>query len=188
MAQEMRQALQIAENLVHLYNQPHPKIWLPRLSLAWLGVPPGPVIAEDSSAPFSGMTNSSESLDESVEDLSCRERKEGMVEQRFALMRMRTEAGRFSTKKPIGKRERAKRELYSLTLHISTLTAWLWSNDAMLKFRVELWNLNRTLKRSSHHFGHALKCAVGVALLTLPAFLPENSSGEYIVIVFLTLV
>ncbi|KAK7689181.1 hypothetical protein QCA50_007872 [Cerrena zonata] len=41
-----------------------------------------------------------------------------------------------------------------------------------------LWNLNRGLKRSGHHFGHALKSAVGVALLTLPAFLPEDSSGR----------
>lgn len=182
MAQEMRQALQIAEKLVHLYNQPHPRIWLPRLSLAWLGVPPGLVIAEDTSAPFTGITNSpsSDDLNESLsaEDLSCRERKEGVVEQRFYLARMRTESDRIKIRKSDGRRANFKRRLTNLRLSFSTWLAWLWSNDSMLSFRVRLWNWNRSVKRSSHHYGHALKSAVGVALLTLPAFLPEDSSGK----------
>ncbi|TCD67659.1 hypothetical protein EIP91_012169 [Steccherinum ochraceum] len=53
---------------------------------------------------------------------------------------------------------------------------WLWMNSGMLDLRIRLWMLHRSLK-NSHHLQHALKNAVGVTILSFPAFLPSTSAG-----------
>ncbi|PCH39252.1 hypothetical protein WOLCODRAFT_167863 [Wolfiporia cocos MD-104 SS10] len=50
MAQEMRHALQIAERTYTQYEESHVRLWYPRVTLSWLGVPPGPFISDDADA------------------------------------------------------------------------------------------------------------------------------------------
>lgn len=173
MAQEMRHALRVAENLLLLYNEPHSRIWLPRLSLSWLGVPPRPLIAEDVAPPPPMPDSSANSVFEGETCVSRSERKQGVAEQRFALGRMRS----IELEEQLGEGEKAKRRLSDLVTYTSTFFMWLWSNDTTLQLRIRLWSFHRSLKGSSH-LRHALKNAVGVALLTFPAFMPAESHGK----------
>ncbi len=48
MTQEMGRALQVALQVATLYEESRTRLWHPRISLQWLGVPPGPSISDDS--------------------------------------------------------------------------------------------------------------------------------------------
>ena len=47
MAQEMGRALKVAHQVAALYEESSTRLWYPRISLQWLGVPPGPFISDD---------------------------------------------------------------------------------------------------------------------------------------------
>ena len=50
MAQEVRLALQVAQRFANYYETSRARLWYPHLSLAWLGVSPGPFISDDPNA------------------------------------------------------------------------------------------------------------------------------------------
>ncbi|KAI0075450.1 hypothetical protein K474DRAFT_1646442 [Panus rudis PR-1116 ss-1] len=168
MAQEMRHALRIAEHLVRQYAEPHSYIWLPRISLAWLGVPPGLVITEEQTV-IPREVN--QELHEDQMNVPRAERRQGIAERRFAMVRARSDELHNRQQKTT-----VRTGIGKVVTTFWTTLFWLWSNDDMLKLRVKLWHFHRSLKNSSH-LRHAIKNAVGVALLSFPAFLPDSSGG-----------
>ena len=58
----------------------------------------------------------------------------------------------------------------------SGFISMLWSTERMLRLRVWLSKRHRAWQHSSH-WRHGLKNAIGVAVLSFPAFMPESSSG-----------
>ena len=51
-----------------------------------------------------------------------------------------------------------------------------WTSRKALKLRIRTWRFMQAVRNSSH-LRHALKAAVGVAILTFSAFLPAQSAG-----------
>ena len=60
MAQEVRVALQVAQRFANYYETSRARLWYPRVSLAWLGVSPGPFISDDPNAQSALLTTAGE--------------------------------------------------------------------------------------------------------------------------------
>ncbi|THH26360.1 hypothetical protein EUX98_g7828 [Antrodiella citrinella] len=175
MAGEMTTALKVAERLVLLCLQNPSRLWYPRLTLAWLGVLPGPFISDDPSANLSVNFALEEHPMHSADNplLSEFERRQGMAEyaKRLAKKKVRETS---DLKEKNGRTLKACGSFRSLLNGFVSLLSWCWTNNRTMDFRVHLWGFMRALKHS-HHLRHALKNAVGVATLTFPAFLPPTS-------------
>jgi hypothetical protein len=63
MAQELRVALQVAQRFAQHYETSRLRLWYPRVSLAWLGVPPGPFISDDPNAQFALLSTTGNGAD-----------------------------------------------------------------------------------------------------------------------------
>ena len=128
------------------------QLQLPRISLAWFGILPGPFLPYDQDDD----TDASENPREPPEYIARFEE--------IAKGEARNRASELS--------EEDHRSIWrSIILYLSRL---LWTNDRMIGFRLRLWSLLRSVQRS-HHLHHALKNALGVTLLTIPAFFPKES-------------
>jgi transcriptional regulator of aromatic amino acid metabolism len=63
---------------------------------------------------------------------------------------------------------------------LSAIPFWIrriWASQSLMRLRLATSKFTRAVRHSSH-LRHALKNAVGVAMLSLPAFLPKGSTGE----------
>lgn len=191
MAQEMTYALQVAENVATLYEESSARLWYPHLSLQWLGVPTGPFIGDDNG---DVVFASGGVADEGVTDvggderLTVMEARQGLAERAFSFtlvkgralpagglsMRYKTyaaSASRMDLNPSDGKPSRPWTWGYW-----SEYISMLWSTERMLRLRVWLSKRHRAVQHSSH-WRHGLKNAIGVAVLTFPAFMPEGSTG-----------
>ncbi|KAI0317762.1 hypothetical protein OF83DRAFT_1186763 [Amylostereum chailletii] len=164
MAQEMLQALIVADKTLALYEQSHVRLWYPRLTMAWLGMAPPTVVMDDRAAP----PDDPVPID-SGRRLSSTEAQQGLAEhlQFFnsrdaAVARAKIRA---SNTYPAGWGP------WSFSLYR------LWSTVPVLRARLALSPILRSFTHSKH-LHHALKNAIGVALLSLPAFFPEGSAGQ----------
>jgi hypothetical protein len=152
MSQEIQHALDAAMALVVEHNQSRARLWLPHLSLAWLGVAPRYVLldyAQDEVA----------AARDDERDLSSTEASQGVRETEHDVETMR------------------KTPHVSLFTLRAALLREAWSSRRSLKMRLALSGMLRSF-RESPHVKHALKNAAGVAALTFPAFLPLGSVGE----------
>ncbi|OCH95253.1 hypothetical protein OBBRIDRAFT_614539 [Obba rivulosa] len=178
MSQEMRSALQIAQRLATLHENSKPRLWLPRLSLSWLGVPPGPYIFDDHAAQVqaTGLTSNAEpSTSELEEGLSVAETRQGLAEKAYSAEVRRLPSGlthwtfarspRFETKTPFS------------WGWFTTLLITLWSHPRVLRLRLKLSDVWRAIQHS-RHLRHAAKNTIGVAILSFPAFMSANSEGR----------
>ena len=173
-------ALQVAQRLSTQYADSHPRLWHPHFSLAWLGVPPGNFVYDDVNAPLDQLGSSSEEALAITEDNSFAspEWKQGLrdihtVHDRRAALR--------AARMHMFARDAHPDADHSLSWW-EPVTNWfydVWANPRSLKLRMRVWKFLKAVRHSSH-LRHALKNASGVALLTFPAFMPENSSGESI--------
>ncbi len=170
----MRTALRVAQRLVETYEGRRARLWYPRVSLAWLGVVPGPYISDDPSATLSVPPLSTNFISESESNLSMTEQRQGLAEHA-----VRVAVDKAQASSNVKGTSRVSRNIHGLLGLLKLLVEWLWSNDHMLQARVTLWKIHRSIKHSSH-LRHALKNAAGVALLTFPIFLPEDSPGEWL--------
>lgn len=189
MTQEMGRALQVARQVATLYEESRTRLWHPRISLQWLGVPPGPFISDDSGdLVFNADINDGSSAGgETDERLTMLEVQQGLAESAYS----------FTLHKgkplPAGGLSAARYKVYAATslskmeLRLSTARVWswrywsgyvgrMWTSEWMLRFRVWLSKRYRAFHHSSH-WKHGLKNAVGVAVLTFPAFMPAGSPG-----------
>lgn len=179
MAQEVRTALQVAQRFATQYEESRPRLWYPRFSLAWLGVPPGSFVYDDPNTPVAAWGSSSDETLILADDTGVSpEWKQGLREiHSVHVRRAALKAARLHTM--FMKDERNPRDILSPSWWsgISTWFSEAWSNRRVLRMRMSLWKFLKAVRHSSH-LRHALKNACGVALLTFPAFMPEGSAGE----------
>ncbi|KAH9951443.1 hypothetical protein B0H21DRAFT_776136 [Amylocystis lapponica] len=182
MAQEMRLALQVARRIAMRHEESKTRLWYPRVSLQWLGVPPGPFISDDfgtilhvpdvnSSAADPGAVNAGENLTYAETRQALAER--GLSPDLRYPEHSAKQHAYFRTPAQVHVR---KRLLWSWGL-VPDLFALLWSHRRVLWIRMWLSAALRAVQHSSH-LRHAMKNAIGVALLSLPAFLPADSAGR----------
>ncbi|KAH9946389.1 uncharacterized protein BXZ73DRAFT_37522 [Epithele typhae] len=193
MAQEMAAALHLAEHVARRYEESPTKLWYPRISLQWLGVPPGQFISDDhNDAAYAGADASGENSPadaETDERLTVMEARQGIVERAFEFTlakhgRHLPAGGIAAARYRVYAAASASRmELKALKARVWTWRFWrgqmsrLWSSEQVLRARVWLSKRHRAVQHSSH-WKHGLKNAIGVAVLTFPAFLPADSPGR----------
>ncbi|KZT66828.1 hypothetical protein DAEQUDRAFT_729793 [Daedalea quercina L-15889] len=185
MAQEMRTALQVADRMYVQYEESRVRLWYPRISLAWLGVAQRNYISDSgdaavqiqAAAPKTGW----ETPNDGEANLTLAETAEGLIERGYSLGspvlgNSRLPGGlSFSI---LGAKERAgKGRKRWAFLSLPDFVAWLWSQSWVLRLRLRLARGYRSVTHSQH-LRHATKNAIGVAVLSLPAFLPSNNSAR----------
>ncbi|KAF9264928.1 hypothetical protein L218DRAFT_1076360 [Marasmius fiardii PR-910] len=161
MAHECMHALKLARKISDHHAQSRPKLWYPHFTSAWLGAAPNAILLEERGPPPED--NHNQKL-----YLSIEEAKEGMLERDD----LHDEKGRHFFILPA-----LKGRKLSLTWFRS-LFAYLWRHPKTMALRLKL---SRTVDILGHsnHLKYAFKSAVGVSLLSLPAFLPSNSSARH---------
>ncbi|KAF8061449.1 hypothetical protein FPV67DRAFT_1703736 [Lyophyllum atratum] len=152
MAQTMRNALNEAQNILVLYTTSNVRLWYPRFSLAWLGVPPSMMFIEER-----GLV-----MDEEIQDVAAtspQEALQGIAEQ----------------ESPAASATLPKKRATTMENYLPSYAS-IWNNPRTLAARLLL---SRFLKSVEHspHLRHAFKNAVGIAILSIPAFLPVTSLG-----------
>ncbi|KAI0029310.1 hypothetical protein K488DRAFT_56638 [Vararia minispora EC-137] len=168
MSHEMRQALQIAGDLLALWNSSHTRLWTPRFSRHWLGIAPHQIVTEEQTeVPDDPIPHGP------ARRMSVPEAQQGIREQR-------------GHRSSVSGAE-AARELFRLrvaTKHPhghgpSPLSVYhVWSSESVLAARLALAPIVHSL-RHSRHLQHAVKNALGVFLLTLPVFYPTESPPRH---------
>ncbi|KAI0781250.1 hypothetical protein BD413DRAFT_462963 [Trametes elegans] len=189
MAQEMGKALQVAENVATLYEESSTRLWHPRITLQWLGVPPGPFISDDNGDLVfaSGGMVDGEAADVGLDErLTDQEARQGLAERAFSFTLVKgrpVPVGGLSMRYRTHSLSASRTDLRPNDAKPWTWRFWtafvsmLWSTEHMLRFRVWLSKRHRAMQHSSH-WRHGLKNAIGVAVLTFPAFLPEDTAAR----------
>lgn len=168
MGHELRNALRIAHRINALCASGRTRLWLPKLSSAWLGATPSSYALYEPSYLLSGEPQSGTNQPDS--DLSSAEARQGLLENSHTAAAMRDRVDLYTTDlRPSLQDTLSFRRLPEL-IHS------LWSSGPSMRIRfVGSW-IVRSAQHSSH-LKHALKNAGGVALLTLPAFLDTRAAG-----------
>lgn len=179
MAQEILIALQVAQRFATCYENSRPRLWHPRLSLAWLGVPPGPYISDDPNAQNALLTQSDGTVTPVADNnYTAPEWKQGLREHAYGVD-VRRSAMKTARMRATRKDSEDRDPKHGERGWVCNLSHWIhyaWSSTKTLRFRIRLWRVLKATQRSSH-LRHALKNACGVALLSLPAFLPPSTGG-----------
>ena len=194
MAQEMCRALHVAENVAARYEESPTRLWYPRISMQWLGVPPGQFISEDRNElpyPEDSADGGAGAGGETDERLTFMEARQGLAESQhafsFTLVKGRPlPAGGLAAEKY---RTYVAASASRMQLKLAAARKWtwafwrgrvgaVWTSERMLRARVWLSKAHRSVQHSSH-WRHGLKNALGVAVLTFPAFMPADSAGEW---------
>ncbi|TFK82012.1 hypothetical protein K466DRAFT_531014, partial [Polyporus arcularius HHB13444] len=191
MAQEMGRALKVAHQVATLYEESSTRLWYPHISLQWLGVPPGPFISDDSGdlvyTSDGTIGGDLQTVVGADERLTMTEARQGLAERAytFTLVHGRpVPAGGLATRY----RMYAAASVSKMSLRLNGAKVWswkfwrgciglIWSSEASIRARLWLANWHRALAHSSH-WRHGLKNAIGVAVLTFPAFMPADSDGR----------
>ncbi|KDQ59407.1 hypothetical protein JAAARDRAFT_32964 [Jaapia argillacea MUCL 33604] len=166
MAHDTRHAIRVAQRISTLYESTRPRLWYPRLSSAWLGVAPRAYVSDDDTA---GVALDIEPLETST-SLSEAETQEGLAEQ------VDFKPSRGVSHVCVLRRTKS-REIAISWRSPSSLVYYLWSRPLFLHYRVRLSKILRSIQHSPH-FRHAFKNALGVALLSIPAFMSKGSAGR----------
>ena len=162
MAEEMHNALVVADRILLLHNTSRTRLWYPRLSLAWLGVVAPTIIDDIHVIPNDGDPERFEN----EHNMSMAEAREGLSE----LARWREANSSTSLSRPSSSQSTNKRGLWYIRNVIY--------GPRITRFRLFFAACVRGVARSSH-LQHAIKNSIGVALLSLPAFFPTGSSGKH---------
>ena len=162
MAEEMHNALVVADKILLLHNTSRTRLWYPRLSLAWLGIAPPTIIDDIHVVPNDGDPEHFEN----EHNMSMAEAREGLSE----LARWREANSSTSLPRPPSTKPPNEKGL----LYIRSIIY----GARITHFRLIFAACVRGVARSSH-LQHAIKNSIGVALLSLPAFLPTGSPGKH---------
>jgi hypothetical protein len=159
-ADEAARALEISTGLAMSFNQSQTRLWLPHLSLAWLGMPPRHYVLEVDTADAGNSTSPDTQLEWQT-NLSTSEASQGVMET----------TARYETKSDMDGNFLSLLRQLPRSLHLA------WSSKRILHARLALSSRLRKTQRSEH-IQHGFKNAAGVALLSIPAFLPEGAAGR----------
>lgn len=189
----MLRALEISQLVIRLHEESAPRLWLPRISWEWLGSAPKTYISEERHTLSVGkMAHMDENIStEALETLamhplmsaddnyhvSAQSRRD--MGRRYYARTKSLETDSMVSVPLVGNATLAtaqnQRHLTWRRMHL--VFPWAWRTR--YAFRIRLW-LSRKLRSVKHssHLRHAFKNALGVALLSLPAFLPTDSAGK----------
>ncbi|KAG6865866.1 hypothetical protein C0991_010947 [Blastosporella zonata] len=159
-AQDVRSALIDADKVSSSFSSSHARIWYPRVSLAWLGVAPSTILYDERAI----------SVDPDIQDMttvSQHETLRGIAEQRCPV----------SHTTPVIKKAPQPQTPWHVFLRKCIIRV-AWNTPRALNARLILSRIFKNTERSPH-LRHAVKNAAGVAILSIPAFLPPMSSGMY---------
>lgn len=169
MAYDTSHILQVAQNIAAHHEASRLRFWLPRLTWQWLGVAPRTFIMEEYGVPIAHDASEAETT------LSA-----GEVRQGIAFVDRQDEATSQEVSyysHAIGRIPTGPRlSLKSLPRCLSLTPRRFWNHPVILQFRLAASRIIRNTQHSSH-LQHATKNAIGVAMLSFPAFLPSNSAG-----------
>ncbi|TBU28948.1 hypothetical protein BD311DRAFT_307591 [Dichomitus squalens] len=190
MTQEMGRALQVARQVATSYEESKIRLWYPRVSLQWLGVPPGPFISDDNGELVYGPGLANDDVGTTVdadERLTIMEARQGLAERAYSFTlhkgRPLPAGGLAARYKVYAAASASKMELRLSAAKVWSWRFWsgwmgkVWSSHNMLRARVWLSKRYRSFQHSNH-WKHGLKNAIGVAVLTFPAFMPAHSAGR----------
>ncbi|KAL0947218.1 hypothetical protein HGRIS_013335 [Hohenbuehelia grisea] len=162
MAHEMRHALHVSQSTIALYENSPPRLWHPRFSWAWLGLAPPNYVLEERGAIVddeSPQATTTLSLEETLQGIS-EKRYDDIEAEGDNILRRKRHAGR------------------PFTFNwLQRLLGHLWNHPRTVCWRLGLSKMIRSVQHSSH-LRHAMKNAAGVALLSIPAYLPVDSPGH----------
>lgn len=162
MAQEVLHALNICGDVVSTYETSRLRLFYPRLSLAWLGVAPSTGIMDERGTYLDDETQVI------ATSLTAEETLQGIVERGYTSLQC-DDGSKIAN-------PHAEAHPISVAWLVSLVDS-TWNYPAILRSRL---SLSATLKAVQHspHLQHAFKNAAGVAILSIPAFLPIDSAGE----------
>lgn len=160
MGTEVHKALQVCTRMIALYESSAYRVWHPRISIAWLGLPPRSLMFDEQEViPVEDRQHES--------NLTVEEAREGVEEYRFTIPEEDAKSESGSTLKKV-----ARANPVAVIQHI-------WRSARVVEIRLRLSGWERAVHHSPH-LKHAFKNAAGVALLSLPAFLSPETSGTSI--------
>ena len=157
MGTEVQRALQVCTRMITLYESSSYRMWYPRISIAWLGLPPRSLMFDEREAiPVEHRPHET--------NLTAEEAREGVEEYNHPVPDedARSESG--STLKKVAR------------ANPLAVIRRIWRSARVLQIRLRLSGWERAIHHSPH-LQHAFKNAAGVALLSLPVFLPPETSG-----------
>ncbi|GBE82545.1 hypothetical protein SCP_0409290 [Sparassis crispa] len=180
MAQEMRLALKDARRIASRYEASAVRLWYPQITLAWLGVPQAFFMSDDfgSTMQLTGISDADEDLREqdAEERLTIAEARQALAEQSHPMDSMQSLTRRTYFGASVETKSGEPGPWYSLKSW-SRRSKMLWSHPRMVDGRMWLSKGYRSIQHSSH-IRHAMKSAIGVAILSFPAFMPGQSAGR----------
>jgi len=157
MGTEVQKALQLCTRMIALYESSTYRVWLPRISIAWLGLPPRSLMFDEQEAtPVEHRPHET--------NLAAKEAREGVEEYNRPIPDEDVKSEGGSTLK------RA-----SLANPVMVIRR-IWRSAWVVQTRLRLSGWERAIHHSPH-LQHAFKNAAGVALLSLPVFLSPGYSG-----------
>jgi hypothetical protein len=157
MGTEMQKALQVCTRMITLYESSSYRVWYPRLSIAWLGLPPrSSMLDEQEAIPLEYQPHET--------NLTAEEAREGVEEYNLPVPDGDAKSEGGSTLKKVAR------------VNPTVVIRRIWRSARVVRIRLRLSGWERAIHHSPH-LKHAFKNAAGVALLSLPVFLPPGSSG-----------
>lgn len=162
MAHEMHYALKVAHSITALFESRRTRLWLPRISLAWLGVAPSEYVYSDPFAPVSELDDSQPA----ETALSAAEARQGIFE---ATQRATGIHGRMHSYTDTAPTQ-------AWTISPRKLIHRLWTSKIVMRARFVASKFTGAIKHSPH-VKHAVKNATGIAILGFYAFFPNESVG-----------
>ncbi|KIK79803.1 hypothetical protein PAXRUDRAFT_833910 [Paxillus rubicundulus Ve08.2h10] len=186
MAYDTSHILQVAQKIAAHHNASHIRLFYPRLSIQWLGVSPRTFAME-----ANGTSAVSEPL-ESTSALSTHEFKQCLVAVAESSTAAETEPMVYFPAFNSASSPAPSPSIRALPQYAFALLVRLWNHPQTLRFRLAASRVIRKTHHSSH-LRHAIKNAIGVAVLSVPAYLPADSDahswftgfhGQWIIISF----
>ncbi|KAG2349332.1 hypothetical protein BDR05DRAFT_979574 [Suillus weaverae] len=168
MAYDTSHILQVAQNIAAHHEASRLRFWLPQLTWQWLGVAPRTFIMEEYETPIAHDASEAETT------LSVEEVRQGIafVDRHDEITSQEVSYSHAIRRIPTG----PQLSLKSLPRCLSSTPQRLWNHPVILHLRLGASRVIRNMQHSSH-LQHATKNAVGVAMLSFPAFLPSDSAG-----------
>ena len=157
MGTEVQKALQVCTRMIILYETSSYRVWYPRMSMAWLGLPPRSLMFDEQEAiPVEHRPHET--------SLTVEEAREGVEEYNRPIPDEDVKSEGGSTLKKVSR------------VNPGVVIQRIWRSARVVRIRLRLSGWERAIHHSPH-LQHAFKNAAGVALLSLPAFLPPGTSG-----------
>lgn len=160
MGTEVQKALQVCTRMITLYESSSYRVWHPRISIAWLGLPPrSSLFDEQEEIPVECLPHET--------NLTVEETREGIEECNHPVPDEDAKSEGGSTLKRVAQ------------VNPAVVIRRIWRSARVVQIRLRLSGWERAIHHSPH-LQHAFKNAAGVALLSLPVFLSPGSSGTSI--------